>query len=97
MSLLLSASSTFEFDCLFRWVTVRSKLYAEISIDGGKELGSFLGPRGDGDGRRQRIHALFAAPQPVWPGRRRAFGSSSAITATPILILPRTWASTSIT
>jgi hypothetical protein len=33
--LLLSATSTLQFDTRFRWVTTRSKLYAEISVDGG--------------------------------------------------------------
>lgn len=34
--LLLSEASTLEFDCRFRWVTSRTKLYAEISTDEGE-------------------------------------------------------------
>ena len=46
--LLLSSASKFEFDCRFRWVTVHSKLYAEISTDEGASWAAFWERAGTG-------------------------------------------------
>jgi hypothetical protein len=46
--LLLSGTSKFEFDCQFRWVTERTKLYAEISTDEGATWTAFWERAGTG-------------------------------------------------
>ncbi|MCB1096980.1 MAG: CAP domain-containing protein [Verrucomicrobiae bacterium] len=46
--LLISSASKFEFDCRFRWVTERTKLYAEISTDEGASWTAFWERAGTG-------------------------------------------------
>ncbi|MDA0814523.1 MAG: hypothetical protein O3C21_19280 [Verrucomicrobia bacterium] len=46
--LLLSGASKFEFDCRFRWVTERTKLYAEISTNEGASWTAFWERAGTG-------------------------------------------------
>ena len=70
--LILSATSRLEFGCLFRWVTSRSKLYAEMSTDEGDSW-SVLWERAGTDTGGDTSFSQYSLPLSEYAGKSARF------------------------